>query len=69
MTGPRKPARQSGMLVALQHFMDALTEADLTFLFLLISACLGACFVWAFWELEQSRERRRERAQKRAWRS
>jgi hypothetical protein len=46
--------------------MDA---SDQTFLFLLISTCLGACFVWAFWELEQSREKRqRAQAHKRAWR-
>jgi hypothetical protein len=48
--------------------MDTFTEADLSFLLLLITACLGACFVWAFWELEQTRERRRERIHKRAWR-
>jgi hypothetical protein len=50
--------------------MNLFTEADLTFFFLLLSACLGACFVWAFWELEQSRMRRQQaRAPKRAWRS
>lgn len=38
-------------------------ESDVgrTFLLLLVIASLGACFVWAFWELEQARERRRRR--------
>jgi hypothetical protein len=50
--------------------MYPLADTDLTFLLLLITACLGACFVWAFWEWEQLRERRqRARALKRAWRS
>jgi len=41
--------------------MSALTDANQTFLLVLITACLGACFVRAFWEIEQSQERRRER--------
>jgi hypothetical protein len=50
--------------------MNLLTDTDQAFLLLLISACLGACFIWGFWELEQARERRkRTRALKRAWRS
>jgi len=36
--------------------LDALTDTDRTFLFLLTAIGLGACFVWAFWELEQMRE-------------
>jgi hypothetical protein len=42
--------------------MMMLTETDRIFLFLLTAACLGACFIWAFWELEQIRERYRLRA-------
>jgi amino acid permease len=42
--------------------MILLTETDRVFLFLLTAACLGACFIWAFWELEQIRERHRLRA-------
>ena len=42
--------------------MMMLTETDRIFLFLLTAACLGACFIWAFWELEQMRERYRLRA-------
>lgn len=34
------------------------TASDQAFLLMLISVCLGACFVWAFWELEESRQRR-----------
>lgn len=41
--------------------MMMLTETDRVFLFLLTSSCLGACFIWAFWELEQMRERHRLR--------
>jgi hypothetical protein len=44
--------------------MMALTETDRVFLFLLTAACLGACFIWAFWELEQMRERHRLRVAK-----
>jgi hypothetical protein len=42
--------------------MMMLTDTDRVFLFLLAAACLGACFIWAFWELEQMRERHRLRA-------
>jgi hypothetical protein len=50
--------------------MGALTDYDQAFFLLLTSACLGACFIWAFWELEQSRARRqRARALRRVWRS
>jgi len=49
--------------------MNALTDADQAFLVLLISACLAGCLIRAFWELEQSREKRqRARAHKGAWR-
>ncbi|WP_199198292.1 hypothetical protein [Bradyrhizobium sp. MOS002] len=34
------------------------TASDQAFLLMLISACLGACFVWAFWEVEEARRRR-----------
>jgi hypothetical protein len=39
----------------------SMSDAYNGFLFLLIAAGLGVCFVWAFWEMEQSRERRRQR--------
>jgi hypothetical protein len=42
--------------------MTMLTDTDRVFLFLLTAACLGACFIWAFWELERIRERHRLRA-------
>jgi hypothetical protein len=29
--------------------------SDQAFLFVVISVCLGACFVWAFWEIEEAR--------------
>jgi phage terminase large subunit-like protein len=38
-------------------FMEGLSDAEQTFLLLLICFCLGACFVAAFWELEQARRR------------
>jgi len=31
------------------------------FLLMLISVCLGACLVWAFWEIEEAQRRRRQR--------
>jgi hypothetical protein len=46
--------------------MIALTDSDRVFGFLLIAGCLGACFIWAFWELEQAQERRRLRVTTRA---
>jgi hypothetical protein len=42
--------------------MSTLADADQAFLLVLITACLGACIVRAFWEIEQSRERRRQRS-------
>ena len=42
--------------------MITLADGDQTLVFLLITACLGACFIRLFWELEQARERRRLRA-------
>jgi hypothetical protein len=39
-----------------------LSESDQTFLLLLIIVCLGACLVWAFWEIENARERRRQQS-------
>jgi hypothetical protein len=38
------------------------TLADHAFLLVLITACLGACIVRAFWDIEQSRERRRQQS-------
>jgi ferredoxin-NADP reductase len=66
-----------GMYVALQHIMNDLIDTDRTIVFLLIAGGLGACFVWAFWELEQMAQRWRKTrlvhlqraAQRRAWRS
>jgi hypothetical protein len=46
--------------------MMMLAHVDRTFIFLLIAACLGACFIRAFWELEQARERRRATAKARS---
>jgi hypothetical protein len=46
--------------------MNLLTDTDRIFLFLLNAAILGACFIWAFWELEEARERRRLRASAKA---
>jgi hypothetical protein len=43
---------------SIRTFMSTL--ANQAFLLVLISACLGACIVRAFWEIEQSRERRRQ---------
>jgi hypothetical protein len=42
--------------------MITLSDGDQTLVFLLIAACLGACFIRLFWDLEQARERRRLRA-------
>jgi hypothetical protein len=38
------------------------TLADQSFLLGLITTCLGACLVRAFWQIEQSRERRRQQS-------
>ncbi|MFL6812179.1 MAG: hypothetical protein ACJ8FD_24520, partial [Bradyrhizobium canariense] len=43
--------------ICIGHFMTQ-TASDQAFLLMLISACLGACFVWAFWEIEEARRRR-----------
>jgi hypothetical protein len=48
---------------------NAFIDFDQTLLFLLIVVNLGACFIWAFWELEQMRERRRQDKKSRALRS
>jgi hypothetical protein len=42
--------------------MITLADSDQTLVFLLITACLGACFIRLCWDLEQARERRRLRA-------
>ena len=34
--------------------------SDQAFLFVVISVCLGACFVWAFWEIEEARRHRQQ---------
>jgi hypothetical protein len=36
-----------------------LSDTDQAWLFFLIAGALGACFIWAFWEIEQARGRRR----------
>jgi hypothetical protein len=33
------------------------SASDQAFLLLLITICPGACFVWAFWEIEEARRR------------
>jgi hypothetical protein len=38
-----------------------MSDVDQTFFFLLLIVCLGACLITAFWEIEQARQRRRER--------
>jgi hypothetical protein len=57
---PHLIARTSWHACCIAISMSAITDANNAFLFLLIAACLGACFVWAFWEMEQMRERRRQ---------
>jgi hypothetical protein len=42
--------------------MSILIENQQVLLFLLITFCLGACLMWAFWELERARAHRRLRA-------
>jgi len=37
------------------------SAADQAFLLVAISGFLGACFVWAFWEIEAARGYRRHR--------
>jgi hypothetical protein len=41
--------------------MSELSDLGRTFFLLLLITSLGVCFVWAFWELEQVRDRRRRR--------
>jgi hypothetical protein len=41
--------------------MSELSDIDSTFLLLLLITSLGVCFVWAFWELEHTRDRWRRR--------
>jgi hypothetical protein len=36
-----------------------LSDTDQAWLFFLIAGALGACFIWAFWEIEEVRGRRR----------
>jgi hypothetical protein len=36
------------------------SAGDKAFFLILISVCLGACFVWAFWEIEEARRRRQQ---------
>jgi hypothetical protein len=44
--------------------MSTLADADRAILLLLIAVCLGACLVWALWEMEQARERRTQQRQR-----
>jgi cbb3-type cytochrome oxidase subunit 3 len=37
------------------------TASDQAFVLVAISVCLGACFVWAFWEIEEARRHRQQR--------
>ena len=48
--------------------MSMLSDIEQVLLFLLISAALGACFIWAFWELEQAGQRRRLKRKKQSLR-
>ena len=41
--------------------MSELSGVGRAFLLLLLITSLGGCFVWAFWEFEQVRDRRRRR--------
>jgi predicted negative regulator of RcsB-dependent stress response len=41
-----------------------MTISDETLIFCILIICLGGCFVWAFWELEQMRNSRNERVRK-----
>ena len=36
------------------------TASDQAFWLVVISACLAACFVWAFWEIEGARSHRQQ---------
>jgi hypothetical protein len=37
------------------------SAGDQALCFILISVCLGACFVWAIWEIEEARRRSSQR--------
>jgi len=43
------------------HWADLMNQSasDQALLLILIIVCLGACFVWAFWEIEEIRRRRK----------
>jgi cbb3-type cytochrome oxidase subunit 3 len=45
------------------------TASDQAFWLVVISACLGACFVWAFWEIEEARRHRQQQLVRDARRS
>jgi hypothetical protein len=38
--------------------MMMVLDTDQAWLFVLIAGALGACFIWAFWEIEEARRRR-----------
>jgi cbb3-type cytochrome oxidase subunit 3 len=37
------------------------TASDQAFFLIVISICLGACLVWAFWNIEEARQRHQQR--------
>jgi hypothetical protein len=47
--------------------MSMLSASEQVLLFLLISAALCACFIWAFCELEQAGQRRRLQRKKQSF--
>jgi hypothetical protein len=47
--------------------MSMLSASEQVLLFPLISAALGACFIWAFCELEQAGQRRRLQRKKQSF--
>jgi hypothetical protein len=56
----------AGTLFALPTCMGTIADADRAFLLMIVAVCLGACLVWAFWEIEQIRERWIQRRQREA---
>ena len=42
--------------------LNMLTAPALTLLFLIVVICLGAAFVWMFWEIEQKMSKARRTA-------
>jgi hypothetical protein len=40
-----------------------MSNINQTLCFLLLIICLGGCFIWALWEVEAARQRRRQRTQ------